>query len=345
MVLDNKFNISDLDLLRVFALLIVVLRHSFAPYMGGMWGLDDFYESSYNAKIIGKYVSTVSMPLYVFISGVLFSYLRNYLKKYQNYKVLIQKKVKRLIRPYIILAPLYLIFFTEANSFLEHLLGLWEGAGHLWFLLMIFTVFLIFYPFENYFKNNITKGFIIFSGLYCIYHLIHFYTFSAAIVLSLKYMPFFYIGYMYYYKSEIVLNFLKNKAMLLFLLHAVLFIATYIIIPKYIAGTRLYVVISKLIFLPMGITSISFLFIVFSKMKFNLSKKSHKIIKNINTNSYYVYILHQPFLILIFKLNFLRNWNEVSLILVSFLCVFLISLVLSNLIMKFKIGRKLIGAY
>lgn len=340
---NNTFKISHLDGLRIFALAMVILRHSFAPFMGGTWGLDEYYESNYFAQLLGKYVSTISMPLYVFISGILFSYLRNTLHKYSSIKILLNKKNKRLVRPYIIFAPIYIIIFLDPVTIIDFFLIFFTGAGHLWFLLMIFTVFMLFYPFENYFKKNILSGFIIILICYCLHPVLHYFL-PTAVLLALKYMPFFYFGYMYFYKSRQILFFLSDKIFLLVLLHAASFFVTYLIMPEYIGGTRLYVLLSTLLFLPMGILSISFLFMIFSKFHYKAPKKINKLIKNINTNSYYIYILHQPFLMLFFKINFLREWHATIVIVVSFCFCCFVSIILSDIIMKFRLGKKIIGA-
>ncbi len=96
---------------------------------------------------------------------------------------------------------------------------------------------------------------------------------------------------------------------------------------------------------PMGILSILFLFLFFSKSK-NLKNSSiKKTINNINDNSYYIYIFHQPLLITIFGWSMLQYWPPFIVIIGSFLIVFSVSLGMGNLAMKFKIERKLIWAF
>ena len=87
----NKISIDNLLYLRVFALCMVVLRHSFAPYTGA-WDTNIDFELNKIISILGQYVSSISMPLYIFISGLLFSFLRNKLGKYPTMQILIQKK-------------------------------------------------------------------------------------------------------------------------------------------------------------------------------------------------------------------------------------------------------------
>ncbi|TLP70629.1 acyltransferase family protein [Maribacter sp. ACAM166] len=164
---ETAIAIDDLDVLRAFAILLVVLRHCFSPYMGS-WPVSAFYDHNIFADITGKYISTISMPLFVFISGFLFSYLRNNLKKYPNFTVLLKKKTARLLRPYFILAPLYIVLFIDFNSTFGFLKQIWEGAGHLWFLLMIFTIFMLFHPLESYFKIKPLKSFVVVLFFSCI---------------------------------------------------------------------------------------------------------------------------------------------------------------------------------
>lgn len=338
---NNKIDIKSLKVLRVLALSMVILRHAFAPF-SGIWRLDVVYETNAYIKIIGEYISTISMPLFVFLSGSLFSYLKNSLKKYPTYCVLIQKKVKRLIRPYIVLAPLYILFFMKSETLCGFLFRFWKGAGHLWFLLMIFFVFLIFYPFEAYFKKYIIKGSFLVLGFYGLF-LIFWHANLYPVARALKYVPFFYVGYMFVYNNDKIMCFLNNKLLGLVFLHSVLFLLTYLIVPYYFEGTGISHRFKIVTFIPMGVLSSSCLFIRFSKIKSLNSKKMNDLIDNINDSSYYIYIVHQPLLIMFFKLKFLAEWQSSFVISLAFAFVFLTSLILSDLIMRFKMGRMLIG--
>ena len=213
--------LNHMNLLRVFGISIVVLRHTFAPFTNS-WKISEFYDYNIIADFIGRYISTLSMPLFVFISGYIYSYLRNSLKKYGTYKIVVYKKAKRLLVPYLFFALIYNYFFLEFDSIQSYLSHLWFGSGHLWFLLMMFIMFLLFYPFEKYFKNNIVYGLVIAVGLYLLVLPMHYLNLNP-IAHVFKYFIYFYLGYLFYSHSLKVLDFLKGKSFILFVIHFLLF--------------------------------------------------------------------------------------------------------------------------
>ncbi|SKB46359.1 acyltransferase [Maribacter arcticus] len=338
---ETAIEIDDLNLLRAIAILLVVLRHCFAPFMSS-WPVSTFYEYNIYADITGKYISTISMPLFVFISGFLFSYLRNNLKKYPTYTILLSKKTARLLRPYFVLAPLYIVVFIDINTTFDFLKQFWMGAGHLWFLLMIFTIFMLFYPLESYFKKNPLKSFVAVVLLFCLYpgfSVLELYPISKAF----QYLPFFFTGYFFHYNSIIISKLLKGKFWILFFLHSLLFIGS-LFIPEFIQNGILKTLFRAFINLPLGLMSVSMLFLFFTIAKKRTTSNESPIIENINITSYYIYIIHQPLLLWLFQLKFLQALPPLYVILLVFPSVILSSLILGNVLLKFHWGRRLIGA-
>ncbi|WP_036153544.1 acyltransferase family protein [Maribacter forsetii] len=339
--LHQEINIDNLALIRVFALVLVVLRHSFAPFMG-LWNLPDIYPNSEITQIIGKYISTISMPLYVFISGVLFSFLRNKLHKYETFQILIKKKTKRLVIPYLFFAPIYIYLFIPFKTTNEFLFSFFQGAGHLWFLLMIFIVFIIFYLLENIFKKYPIKSFLIITACFFLFPGLYYLQLDP-LAKAFQYMPYFYFGYFFYYNSATIFNYLKNKTPILILIHSLVFLLS-VWFPSQLSSALYKALFKGYIILPMGLLSVSFIFIIFYNISIARYNWLNITITNINKTSYYIYILHQPLLIYLYQEGYLKYWSPIAIIITSFTVVFLISLILSNFIMKLKLGRKLIGA-
>ena len=338
---EKKVTIDDLNTLRAFAILLVVLRHCFAPYMG-IWPISEYYSYDLLTDITGKYISTISMPLFVFISGFLFSYLRNNLKKYPNFQILVSKKIARLLRPYIILAPIYILIFVDINSILDFINPLWKGAGHLWFLLMIFLVFILFYPLEKYFKKKPYECF--FLIILC------FFLYPGFSIIGLSplskvfhYLPFFYLGYFFHFKSKKIIEKIENKLWVIILIHTILFI-TSILAPKLITNGILKTLFNAYINLPLGIMSVSILFLIFTKSK-KLKTMGHSlIVKKLNQTSYYIYLLHQPILLFIFQIKFLQTLPPLLVILSALISTVIISFFIASFLLKFYWSKKLIGA-
>lgn len=129
--------ISYISYIRVFATLLVVFFHSYCPYIHSI-GL------SYECPQVGLYKSfflieeRIQMPLFTFLSSFLFGLTFN--RKYKNTTVVIRKKIKRLLVPYVILGVLMYITLPSNHqasiNFIDHI-------EHLWFLLFLFWCFVL----------------------------------------------------------------------------------------------------------------------------------------------------------------------------------------------------------
>ncbi|MDR0798378.1 MAG: acyltransferase [Dysgonamonadaceae bacterium] len=125
--------LEDVVLLRSLAIVLVVFYHSFELYL---YGLDTSLKPAYT--FILRVLLGGRMPLYVFISGYLFSYLFNSRNKYQEFAPFLKNKLHRLIVPYFVFSLLYFVIFRDL-TFKQLLYG---HAYHFWFLVMLFYCFM-----------------------------------------------------------------------------------------------------------------------------------------------------------------------------------------------------------
>lgn len=133
----NSNRLLYISYLRVIVTFLVVLFHSFVPYFYEVGeSLSYPYIQQYKDIFIDE--ERIQMPLFTFISGYLFQYLYQN-GKYQNWKELINNKVKRLLFPYFIFGIiLYVLIPVEIHQTISP----WNAFLHLWFLLMLFWCFL-----------------------------------------------------------------------------------------------------------------------------------------------------------------------------------------------------------
>lgn len=135
--------LSDVVVIRPLAILLLIVMHSFTIYGGG-WDLPDACQPVETYWWIAKVTYSFMLEIFVFISGYLFSYqLRERNKPAPSLGQLVRSKLRRLILPSIVFSALYLPLFTppEKLSF-GSLYKLLDGAGHMWFLPMLFWCFL-----------------------------------------------------------------------------------------------------------------------------------------------------------------------------------------------------------
>lgn len=133
--MEKKETLKYMTYYRGFAIVMIVMVHCVTRFLKG------------NATFEYGYAFLAhSTNLFLFISGFLFEYL---LYKKYPFKVFVEKKVRRLIIPYLFWAlPVALVFFVLKGFDFKYLgWTMWTGLGHSneahWYIHFIFLVFLI----------------------------------------------------------------------------------------------------------------------------------------------------------------------------------------------------------
>ncbi|WP_282133257.1 acyltransferase family protein [Cellulophaga baltica] len=338
-----KKNIDNFNILRCIGISLVVLRHTLVPFVSDAWPLETIYNHNQYLVIFGKYVSSFSMPLFVFISGFIFSYLRINLNKYKTTKIFIQKKIKRLIVPFVILAPIYILVFYKVESISDFLFYLQYSPGHFWFLIMLFIIFIIFYQFEDFFKNKIKLGIIVTLSLFILYPIFAYFK-VMPIANTFKYLPFFYMGYLFYYHDIIIEKHILNKKKILLFAHLILFSASLYFLQFNSNESIFNKIFGFYHILPLGILATLILYTCFANIQKLNNAIMNNIVLNINQNSYYIYIIHQPLLIVYYNSELISNSPYLLIIPLGFLISVIVSILISKILNRFLLGRMLIGA-
>ncbi|MDE6247381.1 MAG: acyltransferase [Muribaculaceae bacterium] len=153
----NK-RIEWLDLLKVLAMILVIIGHSsYTTIMTKYGGVEHTPTSGFNPVFSGinkfvAFIYTFHMPLFMAISGALFSLGFN---KIESIKDLAKAKGIRLLIPFIVTAtvvaiPIKLLsgyWDNSAHAVSDILVGqyLLFGNSHLWYVVSLFWIFLTFY--------------------------------------------------------------------------------------------------------------------------------------------------------------------------------------------------------
>lgn len=166
----HRKRVEWVDTLKVLTLIGVVLMHSsyytIHSSFGGVENLPaDVGERSFLyrafAVIIGG-ISRFAMPLFMAASGAVFSWSMG---KFSTLSTLIHNKAKRLLMPF-----LWVMTFVSVP--IKYLAGYWDhsthvlsdilcgqylllGNSHLWFVVSLFYIFVVFYLLE---KSNVRKN-------------------------------------------------------------------------------------------------------------------------------------------------------------------------------------------
>ena len=338
----TKGKLYDVVLIRSLAIILVVAFHAY----GMMYAPSHFpnvktiyHDLYYNVNDLAL---KFRMPLFIFISGYLFSYLEKVKGKYPTFRALFDNKFKRLIIPYFVFAIVYML--TTDSFSLEKLFA--GETAHLWFITMlfwcfIFTRLLSYVPYKDHLLFKFSLLFLFF-----------YFLFPTRIFLP-RFMGLYYLTkwYFWFYLGYVVLPYREH----LFKLLSCSFSRILLLL---LGGWGIYYSIKtgefKVIYAQVGYLSIVLL--IWSLINYIILKYPGKwlesgVFKELNRTSYGIFVLHnwlQLFMISKTAQNLLHLDVLAENYVVLFpLCFFLLSLFLSYmgtvLMLKTRVGRFLIG--
>jgi peptidoglycan/LPS O-acetylase OafA/YrhL len=339
--------LDNVAILRTIAIIAVVLYHvywafyfsTFQNYRLATVGLSSFYETFFLTWFGAR------MPLFIFISGYLYSYLFNNRGKYASTTAFIKKKCMHLLIPYFIFTTLMVLCFQDfqASTF-------FGGYRHLWFILMMFWCFVfirLFYKIKNMAVQILVFILFIFGYAYVPMTLNCF-----GLDTFLKFFCWFWLGYIVWYNREKIQFFLRTEWILLFF-----FIwLTCCCYMEFISSATWYGedLIKDICLI---LSRIAFIFFIYSIVNKALIKGwigIHPWIEEVNRCSYGIYILHlwiiriavyQPFRSTDYyqtAFRFIVDYPVIAPILFFFVFFFL-SLFITKSLLKTSIGKFLIG--
>lgn len=112
--MQNKNFLSDIVFLRAISIVFVVAFHAYGMMYAAAHfpALKDTYYQMYFTLNQCVFIN-IAMPMFVFVSGYLFAFLRQR-GKYPNFVDLVKNKAKRVLLPYFVFG---LIMMATTNNF------------------------------------------------------------------------------------------------------------------------------------------------------------------------------------------------------------------------------------
>lgn len=336
----HKDQLYDITLLRILAIFLVVMFHSIHMLTDGTHLPDstEIYTSKYG--IVNGFINSFNMPLFIFVSGFLYSFLENEKGKYKSFKGLLRNKAKRLLLPFFIFMAFMMVTLRDFH---------WEpwfswSYCHLWFLPMLFWCF-IFTKLQSFVPCNNSIYWI--SGILILSGWMTFYNFDFPNILGvssfIRWYFWFYFGYQISKVRNIILTVIFKYPIITITFLLSIFSSGIILKLNYpgIASDVFYGSIS--------ILSMIFLLYAWANL-FLLKIKSDKFfryLKFFSKLSFGVYLLHyyiQPMLIGttltgIFGLGDIAKNHPVIFPIVYVLISLWMSLLITWLLIKTRFGR------
>lgn len=335
----------DVVVLRSLATVMVVAFHAY-----GMMYWDNFPDTTKEYKDlyygINQFVLNFRMPLFVFISGFLFSYLEQEKHKYPTLKALFNNKFKRLIIPHIVFAAIFMLT-TEMDFSLKVIISGW--CAHLWFIACLFWCFLCtrlssLIPYSHSITFKAILLTLSFIALFISFPKIGF--------LGIQYFPewffWFYLGYTISPYRNRLYDYINNRKYWL-----LIFIAVYSVELSY---TIRFVESEEersgfMHFAHLAITL--FIWFVTNWCIKNSSKAWYEstIFNELNRTSYGIYVLHywiQTMLVSstikqLLQMDVLAKNHVILFPFLFFITTLTASYIGAKLLLKTKVGRFLIG--
>lgn len=337
----KKERLNDIVILRSVSILLVVFVHSFYIYNYGV--LSDIntpflqIERFVNLDILNKF----RMPMFIFISGFLFSFLHYKKHKYPRFVDLFKNKFKRLIIPYWVFFPITALCLGKLYQLSVY--DFLYPMGHLWFLLMLFWCFVF------------TKGILVCKLdqnkyiVLTIYMLIYVLAFSHGQITKIGGLQDFASNFIYFFTGFICYkydNILKLRNSSLSRIIFLGFLACLFCIIEILLMNESHFTWGRLILPASSILIVIFGYSIVNKMLNKNWIKVGPIFEKINKMSYGIYVCH-PWLIdsIIsnkFNISIAREYT-ILFPLTLFFVVLGVSILFSAVMLKTRIGRFLIG--
>ena len=338
---DRQTELNNCTFVKTALMLLVVFYHSILFWSGNWFTGDPVFSAPLLAHLAG-WLNTVHIYGFALVSGYLFSYLKYEKRKYGRFLPFIGNKAKRLLIPYLFAAavwvvPLSILFFSyDASAIFKNYL-LAQSPSQLWFLMMLFVVFMIFWPLSDFFRKHDVLGAVLALGMYgssliggrVIPNVFQIWT-------AMRYVPVFWLGFkLRQYGTGLIR---KIPAMLWLVASVLLYVLT-----RYLDGVDH--ILCKL--LTLGFSFLTNLvgavmsFVVLQKIA-DKGKWDNACFGFISKRSMAVYLFHQQIIYFVIAgLNGL--WNPYLHATLNFLVSAGVSLLIATVLLRFRATRFLIG--
>lgn len=342
-------NLDEVSFIRPILIVLLVLYHAFAPWCGA-WSAFEGYEPNTTYWWIAKTAYSFMLPMFVFVSGYVWAFQRETLNKRDTFRQLLAKKFKRLYIPSLIFSIAYiaifkgLSFMREADSLWGIIIDVLSGYAHMWFLPMLIWTFILMWCILRINKRWIRWCTVI---ALCV---ISFLPIPLGINTSFYYIIYFYAGY----EALIYANKLKELSTpRVILVQWIIFIFTFISLTLLNEEWMHFYAERTIIVKVIGIVSTNAITKVYgffgvlalfcTSLYYTAKHQLSNTIIQIGAYCFGVYLFQQ------FILQWIYYNTDIPILLgssllpwVSFLVTLVISMLLSAMVKKTKIGNFLI---
>lgn len=213
-----------LDIMKFWGVFFVVLGHVTNFYVDDP--LIRTLMTADSLKYVSSFIYSFHMPLFVFVSGSVYAFQYVILGKRNSFITLVKKKSSRLLIPYLffgVIMTLLMVGLGLRDSLVDYAYQgfiLSKDSRHLWFVLMLFEVFIIFFVFSKIAEYLKLPNYVTLIVSFVCYLFANKVPYLFQISSALKYIFWFSLGYSFIlYKQKIhklIVCYLAGGVILLF---------------------------------------------------------------------------------------------------------------------------------
>lgn len=336
--------LDEVTLMRTILALLIVFMHSFTCY-NGSWEQPAGYVDIPLYKWLTRTSFAFTLESFVFLSGYLFAFQRITLQRTDGFWKLTSNKLKRLILPSIIFSVLYFVLFFEYKGVGDAVYSIINGCGHMWYLPMLFWCFVGGWFLEQVkVKDGWKMAFLV------VLNLITIITLPLRLSNTFSFMVYFYTGFLFYkYADQIKAQITSKRLVVIWLVFVASFVVFRPLRDVLIADDSQSMCLKLMVYVgnnacQLLYASVGMIAFYGTAVLFTQHHQLSETTKKIAACCFGIYLFQQFVLqMLYYKTNFPLWVGPYWLPWCGFVIAVVISYILSDLLLKTKFGRFLIG--
>ena len=314
------------NIIKVLTTILVVVAHSTRMYTGA-GVVSPCCESKFLA-VLTEIIYSFHMPLFMAVSGMVYSFCVNERGKYTDSVEFIKNKVFRLIIPFLFfgfayVAPVMVGFgFTDKSYFSYCLKGiaLAKNPRHLWYILALFEIYVICAVLRKFISKF---DFLILVLLFPLALIHNQMPITLQIDSLCYYLFFFWLGYLFNrFYEKIIERTLSNPVTPILLVAVFAYIFVY---GKGVVSDMLLAVVGSLI-------------IIYITALFSTKLTESRIYKSVKKNSFGIYLFHPMIIYVLFYYLGQKQINPIILSTLIAVVSFALSWGLTELFRWLRLG-------
>lgn len=171
-MVDKSRELKNCNFVKTILMMLIVVYHSILFWQGNWFTKNPIYISD-GLSLISQWLNSFHVYSFTLVSGYIFYYIRYEKGGYDKYSAFVTNKFKRLLVPYFCVAlfwviPVNCMFFEVNFNIIFEKFILATAPNQLWFLIMLFGLFVLFWPLADFFKKHNVIGIVVALGIYLV---------------------------------------------------------------------------------------------------------------------------------------------------------------------------------